>query len=176
MDRHFVNSPILSRGCGLALSGAALSALGGRPLRGLPASFALSVCLSLSGDAVFSGGLPFAAPSWTAVKSTTFPAGAGSPMPWIVDCFSSLPGCGAPSIDGAGASLSLGASLPAGAGCSAVGGVISFDASSITGDSALAGAGCSCTGGAALAGSTFPDSVGLSTLPASEIFFLSSAT
>lgn len=46
----------------------------------------------------------------------------------------------------------------------------------ITGDSALAGAGCSCTGGAALAGSTFPDSVGLSTLPASEIFFLSSAT
>ena len=72
-------------------------------------------------------------------------------MPEIVACFSSLPGCGAPSIDGAGASLSLGVS-------------------------ALAGAGCSCTGGVALAGSTFPGSEGLSIFPVSGIFFLSSAT
>ena len=116
MIRHFVNSPILSRGCGLALSGAALSALGGRPLRGLAASFTLSACLPLSGAATFSGGLLFAAPSRAAVKSTTFPAGAGSPMPGIVVCFSSLPGCGVPSSDGAGASLVFGAFVLAGAG------------------------------------------------------------
>ena len=47
-------------------------------------------------------------------------------MPGIVVCFSSLPGCGVPSIDGAGASLSLGAALSAGAGCSAAGGRCHF--------------------------------------------------
>lgn len=131
---------ILSRGCGLALSGAVLSALGGRPLRGLAASFALSACLPLSWAAAFSVGLPFVAPSRAAVKSTTFPAGAGSPMPGIVVCFSSLPG-GVPSLDGAGVSLSLGTSLPAGAGCSAAGGVTTGDASSTTGASVLVGSG-----------------------------------
>ena len=38
MNRHFINSPILSRGCGLALSGAALSAFAGRPLLALAAA------------------------------------------------------------------------------------------------------------------------------------------
>ena len=83
----------------LGLVGAALSALGGRPLRGLVASFALSACLPLFGAAVFTGGLLFAASSRAAVKSTTFPAGAESPMPGIAVCFSSLPGCGVPSLD-----------------------------------------------------------------------------
>ena len=73
----------------LGLVGAALSALAGRPLRGLAASFALSACLPLSGAAAFFGGLPFVAPSRAAVKSTTFPVGTESPIPGIVVCFSS---------------------------------------------------------------------------------------
>ena len=101
---------ILSRGRGLALSGAALPALGGRSLRGLTASFALSACLSLSGAADFSVGLPFVVPSRAAVKSISFPAGMGSLMLGSVICFSSLPGCGVPPLVGAEASFSLGAS------------------------------------------------------------------
>ena len=100
----------LSRGRGLALSGAALPALGGRSLRGLTASFALSACLSLSGAADFSVGLPFVVPSRAAVKSISFPAGMGSLMLGSVICFSSLPGCGVPPLVGAEASFSLGAS------------------------------------------------------------------
>ena len=88
---------ILSRGCGLTLWGAVLSALGERSLRGLVVSFALSARLPLSRAAVFSEGLLFVAPSRAAIKSTTFPVGAGSPTPGIVVCFSPLFG-GTPSL------------------------------------------------------------------------------
>ena len=70
----------------LGLVGGRLVILTGRPLRGLAASFALSACLPLSWAAAFSVGLPFVAPSRVAIKSTTFPVGAGSPMPGIVTC------------------------------------------------------------------------------------------
>ena len=46
----------------------------------------------------------------------------GLSMSEIVVCFSSLPVCGTSSLDGARTSLSLGASLPLGAGCFAMGG------------------------------------------------------
>ncbi len=46
----------------------------------------------------------------------------GLSMSGIVVCFSSLPVCGTSSLDGARTSLSLGASLPLGAGCFAMGG------------------------------------------------------
>ena len=123
------------------------------------------------GAAAFSGGLPFVTLSQAAAKSATFSTGRGSPALGIVACFSSLPGCGAPFLDGAGVPLSL-ASLPAGADCSAVGDATTLDASSTTGDPTLTGAGWSYTGRNSFAGSTSPGSGVLSTFPASEYSFL----
>ena len=37
---------------------------------------------------------PFTASPWMMVKSATFPAGVESLLLGVVDCFSSLPGCG----------------------------------------------------------------------------------
>ena len=58
------------------------------------------ICLLalIRGRSLFRGLVLFASPSRAAVKSTTFPAGAGSPMPGIVVCFSFLPS-GEPSLE-----------------------------------------------------------------------------
>lgn len=129
----------------MALSKDVLLVLARRLPQNLAASFVLSACLSLSRAAAFSGGLPFAAPSWAAVKSTTFPTGAGSPMPGIVGRLSSLPRRGAPSRGGAEISLSLGTSV-------------------------LTVAGWSYTGEATLAGSIFLGLEVSPAFPASGIF------
>ena len=96
---------ILSRGCGLALSGAALSALVGE-IAGLAASFALSACCPYPGQQLFPG-LALRRPIPAAVKSTTFQRGrithtgdrglSSRPCPAVY-----LP------LDGAGASLFFG--------------------------------------------------------------------
>ena len=69
-----------------------------------------------------------------------FPLGVGSPILETAVCFLSLPSCGTPSLDGVGVSLSLEASLPTGATCSALGSITTFYSSFITGIPILVGA------------------------------------
>ena len=160
---------------------AVLSALGGRPRRGLGSSTA------------FSGSLPLVAPSRTAAKSTTLPAEAGASMPGIVVCLSFGKGLsggsfslGELSFPAVGRSL-FGVSFPAGAGCSVAGPEIPLSSgcfstaggdtvlgvTSATGASFFAGAGCPRTGGSALMGSVFPALGGSFTFPELGIWLLS---
>ena len=132
MDRHFVNSPILSRVGGLALSGAALSAFAGRPLLALAAALSFGSVVFCLGVFCF-GALSFPAFSRAAAKSTTLPAGAGagSPLSGVSVCLPSLSGLGGSVAAWPGASgtvdsaFSTGAAFSAGAGSAATGSAFS---------------------------------------------------